>query len=77
MAETKKSKRPLILLNEIQKATGLLDVAQDLSDRGIANFVFTGSLARKLYRSTKINLLPGRVVNLPVGPFHFERIPQK
>jgi len=65
----KKAKRPLILLDEIQKAFVLLDVAQDLIDRGIANFVFTGSSARKLYRGTKANLLPGRVVNCRLDPF--------
>ncbi|NQU74381.1 MAG: ATP-binding protein [Candidatus Omnitrophica bacterium] len=69
LAETKKSPRPLVLIDEIQKALGLLDVAQDLIDRGIANFVFTGSSARKLYRGAKANLLPGRVINSRLDPF--------
>ena len=64
-----KSARPLILLDEVQKAPQLLDVAQDLIDRGIANFIFTGSSARKLYRGTQANLLPGRVVNFRLDTF--------
>lgn len=66
--------KPLILLDEVQKAPKLLDVAQDIIDRGIANFVFTGSSARKLYRDTKINLLPGRVVNCRLAPFILREI---
>jgi len=69
LSEAKRAGRPLILLDEIQKAPGLLDVAQDLIDRGMANFVFTGSSARKLYRDTKANLLPGRVINSRLDPF--------
>lgn len=75
LAETKRSIRPLILLDEIQKATGLLDVAQDLIDRGLANFVFTGSSGRKLYRGTKTNLLPGRVINCRLDPFILSEFP--
>ncbi len=69
LAEAKKSSRPLVLIDEIQKAPKLLDVAQDLIDREVANFVFTGSSARKLYRGTKANLLPGRVVSCRLDPF--------
>lgn len=69
IAEKKKSGRTLVLLDEIQKAPELLNVAQDLIDRKVANFIFTGSSARKLYRGAKINLLPGRVVALRLDPF--------
>jgi uncharacterized protein len=69
IAERKSSARPLVLLDEIQKAPALLDVAQDLIDRKVANFIFTGSSARKLYRGAKTNLLPGRVVALRLDPF--------
>jgi len=69
LPKAKKFNRPLVLLDEIQKAIGLLDVVQDLIDRKIANFVLTGSSARKLYRGTKTNLLPGRVVNCRLDPF--------
>lgn len=64
----KRSKRPLIVLDEVQKVPEILDVAQDLIDRQKANFVLTGSSARKLRRGTQINLLPGRVVALRLDP---------
>jgi predicted AAA+ superfamily ATPase len=51
--------RPLVLLDEVQKVPVLLDVVQDLIDRGLANFVLTGSSARKLRRGKTLNLLPG------------------
>lgn len=65
----RKTVRSLVILDEVQKAPQLLDVAQDLIDRGIANFVFTGSSARKLYRGTEANLLPGRVAKCRLDPF--------
>lgn len=60
--------RPLVLLDEIQKVPEILDVVQDLIDRRKANFVLTGSSARKLRRG-HVNLLPGRVVALRLDPF--------
>ena len=32
-------KRPLVILDEVQKVPGILDVVQDLIDRGKANFI--------------------------------------
>ena len=64
----KPSHRPLVLLDEIQKVPALLDVVQDLIDRGRANFVLTGSSARKLRRGPGVNLLPGRVVAQRLDP---------
>jgi uncharacterized protein len=69
IAEKKSSGRPLVLLDEIQKAPELLNVAQDIIDRKVANFIFTGSSARKLYRGAKANLLPGRVIAARLDPF--------
>ncbi|MFH1879088.1 MAG: AAA family ATPase [Candidatus Omnitrophota bacterium] len=69
IAEKKRSGRPLVLLDEIQKAPELLNVAQDIIDRKVANFIFTGSSARKLYRGAKANLLPGRVIAARLDPF--------
>jgi predicted AAA+ superfamily ATPase len=43
-------------------------VGQDLIDRRVATFVFTGSSARKLRRGRDLNLLPGRVVVLRLDP---------
>lgn len=61
--------RRLVLLDEVQRVPQLLDVVQDLIDRGLANFVLTGSSARKLRRGLQVNLLPGRVVALRLDPF--------
>lgn len=48
---------PLIVLDEIQKVPGIMDAVQILIDDKTAQFVLTGSSARRLY-----NLLPGRVI---------------
>ena len=67
--EPKGEKRPVVVLDEVQKVPELLDVAQDLIDRHKANFILTGSSARKLRRGHDLNLLPGRVVTLRLDPF--------
>lgn len=69
IAEKKRAGRPLVLIDEIQKAPELLNVAQDIIDRRVANFIFTGSSARKLRRGAKANLLPGRVTAARLDPF--------
>ena len=61
-------RKPLVVLDEVQKVPALLDVVQDLIDRKIATFVLSGSSARKLRRGGSINLLPGRVVALRLDP---------
>lgn len=68
-------KRPLVVLDEVQKVPLILDVVQDLIDRGIANFILTGSSARKLRRGAHINLLPGRVVAFHLDPFSLQEFP--
>jgi len=64
----KKKKKPLIIIDEVQKIPILMDVAQDLIDRKIAQFILTGSSARKLKRGKQINLLPGRVISIHMDP---------
>lgn len=59
---------PLVVIDEVQKVPMIMDVVQDLIDRKIANFILTGSSARKLKRGNDINLLPGRVVVLHLDP---------
>lgn len=76
VAETK-GKRPLVVLDEVQKVPAILDAVQDLIDRGKANFVLTGSSARKLRKSARINLLPGRVSVLKLDPFNLREFPAK
>lgn len=74
-AET--GKRPLVVLDEVQKVPVILDVVQDLIDRGKANFILTGSSARKLRRGAQINLLPGRLVSFRIDPFNQEEFPSR
>lgn len=73
LAESKKSK-PLIIIDEIQKIPILMDVAQDLIDRKIAQFILTGSSARKLKRGKDVNLLPGRVISIHMDPLSLHEI---
>ncbi len=68
----RRRKRPLVTVDEVQKVPAIMDVGQDLIDRGEAQFVFTGSSARKLRRGHEINLLPGRVVALRLDPLMIE-----
>lgn len=58
----------LIVIDEIQKVPGLMDSIQDLIDEKVAQFILTGSSARKLKKSGQINLLPGRVISLRMDP---------
>ncbi|MSR78506.1 MAG: ATP-binding protein [Candidatus Omnitrophica bacterium] len=77
VASKGKGKRPLVILDEVQKVPGILDVVQDLIDRGKADFVLTGSSARKLRRSAHVNLLPGRVSVFKLDPFSLSEFPAK
>lgn len=65
-------RRPLVIVDEVQKVPDLLDVAQGLSDRGRAQLVLTGSSARKLRRHRDVNLLPGRILSLRLDPLALE-----
>ena len=66
--------RPLVVVDEVQRVPALLDVVQDLIDRGRANFVLTGSSARKLRRGASVNLLPGRVATFRLDPFSLREV---
>ncbi|MBI2884930.1 MAG: ATP-binding protein [Candidatus Omnitrophica bacterium] len=70
-----KGTRPLVVVDEVQKVPALLDVVQDLIDRGRANVVLTGSSARKLRRGAAVNLLPGRVATFRLDPFSLREVP--
>ncbi len=54
-----------------------MDVVQDLIDRGRANFILTGSSARKLRRGANVNLLPGWIVDYRIDPFSIREFPVK
>jgi len=66
------SLKPLVFIDEIQKIPDMFDVLQDLIDRKIANFIITGSSARKLRHSSSMNLLPGRLVSLRLDSLTYE-----
>jgi predicted AAA+ superfamily ATPase len=68
---------PLVVLDEVQKVPQLLDAVQDVIDRHVAQFVLTGSSARKLRRGSNINLLPGRVVALRLDPLTTAEVPTR
>ena len=59
---------PLVIVDEAQKVPQLMDVVQDLIDRKVAQFILTGSSARKLRRHASANTLPGRVSILYLDP---------
>lgn len=69
-------KLPLVIIDEIQKNPRLMDGVQYLIDNQRAQFVITGSSARKLKRHSNINLLPGRVVRLQLDPLSIEELPK-
>lgn len=77
LASEKKDRRPLVILDEVQKVPVIMDVVQDLIDGGIANFILTGSSARKLRRGAQVNLLPGRLVVFRMDPFSLQEFPVK
>jgi predicted AAA+ superfamily ATPase len=72
-----KGRRPLVVVDEVQKVPAILDVVQEAIDRGRANFVLTGSSARKLRRGASINLLPGRVAAFRMDPLSLREYPAK
>ncbi len=77
IASAVKGRHPLVILDEVQKIPIILDVVQDLIDRGKANFILTGSSARKLHHGAKVNLLPGRIVAFRMDPFSLRELPAK
>ncbi len=74
-AYEKNNKILRVFIDEIQKVPELLDNIQILIDEKIAQFVLTGSSARKL-RSPDINWLPGRIVKLQLDPLLISEIPK-
>jgi predicted AAA+ superfamily ATPase len=71
------SKKPLVFIDEIQKIPRLMDSVQYLIDKDIAQFILSGSSARKLKHGKEINLLPGRVVCYNFAPLSYLEIPNE
>ncbi|MEI8054713.1 MAG: AAA family ATPase [bacterium] len=72
----KLGKKPLVAVDEIQKVPELMDAAQDIIDRKIAQFVLIGSSARKLKKQQQLNWLPGRVVYFHLDPLTIYELPK-
>lgn len=68
---------PVIAVDEIQKIPILTDAIQDLIDRGLGQFILTGSSARKLRKTQTLNLLPGRVLPLHMDPLNIQELPKE
>jgi predicted AAA+ superfamily ATPase len=68
---------PLVILDEIQRVPVLMDIVQELIDAKKAQFILTGSSARKLKKQKVLNLLPGRVISLRLDSLTQEEHPQK
>jgi len=75
LATGKKKGKVFVCLDEVQKVPAIMDVVQYLIDNQIAQFVLTGSSARKLKRGSDLNLLPGRLVSLRLDPFVYHEFP--
>lgn len=73
--KNKNNQKPLVIIDEVQKVPILLDAVQYLIDQKSAQFVLTGSSARKLKRGPNVNLLPGRVIELHLDPLTLPEIP--
>jgi len=67
---------PVIFIDEVQKIPRIMDIAQHLIDDKLAQFILTGSPARKLKTGKDLNLLPGRVVSLTMTPLLYEEMPE-
>ncbi|MCX6116067.1 MAG: AAA family ATPase [Proteobacteria bacterium] len=65
-----KKNPPLVAIDEIQLVPELINVAQYLIDESKAQFVLTGSSARRLKAQADVNLLPGRVVYMRLDPLN-------
>lgn len=72
MSETRKAPKTFFI-DEVQKVPELLDAAQLLIDQKKANFILTGSSARKL-RKAGVNLLPGRVKSYRMDPLTWSEL---
>lgn len=70
-----KSKRPLVVIDEVQKVPALMDGVQYLIDKNLGQFILTGSSAKKLRHNKNINLLPGRVIQIYLDPLSLREVP--
>jgi len=64
------NKKPIIIIDEVQKIPTITDSLQLLIDEGIAQFIIIGSSARKIK-----NLLPGRVIKYTLSSLSLLELP--
>ncbi|MBP9726906.1 MAG: ATP-binding protein [Gammaproteobacteria bacterium] len=68
------SSPPVIFIDEVQKIPLVMDMAQVFIDKRQAQFILSGSSARKLKTGSEVNLLPGRVVSLHMTPLLYQEL---
>jgi predicted AAA+ superfamily ATPase len=61
-----------VVVDEVQKVPEIMDPIQKLIDEKKAQFIITGSSARKLKMQSDLNLLPGRVLYFRLDSFSLE-----
>jgi len=74
-ALSKFNRPPIIFIDEVQKIPAIMDSVQYIIDNKWAQFILSGSSARKLKSGTEINLLPGRLVVFNLAPLTYQEIP--
>lgn len=67
-------KTPLVFIDEVQKIPVIMDSIQYLIDNKKAQFILSGSSARKLKHGSQINLLPGRIITTYMDPLIFQEL---
>lgn len=67
---------PLVFIDEVQKIPRIMDIVQNIIDNKLAQFILSGSSARKLKHGHDLNLLPGRVTSLSMNPLLYDEIPE-
>ncbi len=67
--------KPIIFIDEIQKIPRVMDIVQYIIDKQQAQFILSGSSARKLKHGKDVNLLPGRVVSYTLSPLVYLELP--
>ncbi len=67
---------PIVFIDEVQKIPRIMDIAQHLIDYKAAQFILTGSSARKLKTGKDLNLLPGRAISFTMSPLIYQELPE-
>lgn len=74
-ALSKFNRPPIIFIDEVQKIPLIMDSIQYLIDNKLAQFILSGSSARKLKNGPEVNLLSGRVVVFNLAPLTYQELP--